>query len=256
MDFGSFKEVAEASKTKFADCPLGKAVEGKEVAETSKTIFDDCPLGKVVESKTFDKPASEYDKPVELNKWPDLPDKINDAVNSKKNDEVIIIDANLKENYEIKKRGSGIENEPNKIYIFGPDGIYRIVTDDLARQVESEAKRIVLKGDSGRLDRLDMPDNKTPEKLKGDHAGHIIADWFEGAPDKFNLVSMRGELNTGAYLSFEKEIAKGKGVSIDNYTISYEGDSKRPIKFDISYTIDGETFFKTFLNSNKGESNV
>ena len=40
----------------------------KDVAEIPRTKFSDSPLGKFSEAKVFDKPASEYDKPLRLMK--------------------------------------------------------------------------------------------------------------------------------------------------------------------------------------------
>lgn len=36
----------------------------KDITETSLKRFSDCPLGKMAENKTFEKPMSEYDKPL------------------------------------------------------------------------------------------------------------------------------------------------------------------------------------------------
>jgi len=94
-------------------------------------------------------------------------------------------------------------------------------------------------------------DPNTPGKMKGDHAGHIVADRFGGSPKIDNLVSQLASVNLSKYKKIEnqwaKAIKKNKTVEI-NMNVEYEGDSKRPSQFVIYYKIDGEEFLKKISN--------
>ena len=87
--------------------------------------------------------------------------------------------------------------------------------------------------------------------LDTDQGGHLIASIFEGAGEQINLVPMLGSLNQGAWRSMERSwqtaLQAGKKVEVDIKVI-YEGSSKRPKKFEVDYTIDGENFFQPFIN--------
>ncbi len=98
-----------------------------------------------------------------------------------------------------------------------------------------------------------ITNNKTPGKLPGDHAGHLIGDMFGGSPKMDNLVSMNGKkVNQSEYRILENEWAKAisqnKKVEVD---IKVEYDSNdRPLFFDIKYRIDG-TLNKAKINNIK-----
>lgn len=100
------------------------------------------------------------------------------------------------------------------------------------------------------LDRL-RHKSKTPGKLKGDHAGHMIADRFGGSPDLDNIVSQAANLNLSGWKKMEilwaNALKKGKKVDVD-IKINYDGDNLRPKSFDVRYIIDGEAVLQTFNN--------
>ncbi|WP_371019020.1 DNA/RNA non-specific endonuclease [Pseudalkalibacillus sp. JSM 102089] len=68
---------------------------------------------------------------------------------------------------------------------------------------------------------------------------------FNGSPLIDNIVSMNGNVNVGAYKKLESAWAKAlrdkREVIVDIKPV-YEGDSIRPVSFNIKYRIDGEKF--------------
>lgn len=81
------------------------------------------------------------------------------------------------------------------------------------------------------------------DRLKGDQGGHLFAYRFGGSGGLDNLVAMSGRtVNQGAYKKLEnlwaEALESGKQVFVDGQCI-YEGDSMRPVKFIVSYIIDG-----------------
>ncbi len=81
------------------------------------------------------------------------------------------------------------------------------------------------------------------DRREGDQGGHIIARIFGGAKGIENMLAMRGAINQSVYKRMENEIRKaleeGKEVLI-KVEVEYEGDSKRPSKIKVTYTIDGK----------------
>src|SRR5574344_1950874 len=127
---------------------------------------------------------------------------------------------------------------------------------------ETDEKRRIIKAEG----EISIPENKTPrpklpdidDRKDTDDRGHLIAHEFGGSDTEGNLVPMDSDLNeSGDYRQLEIELKKaveeGKDVSV-TVEPQYEGDSKRPISFVVTYTIDGETYEKTFPNeSSKGD---
>lgn len=89
------------------------------------------------------------------------------------------------------------------------------------------------------------------DRLADDHGGHLIASIFEGSGDLDNLVPMNGNLNQSAWKTMENEWAKalgdGKKVNVMIDTV-YNGNSMRPTKFLVEYSIDGQIVRKSFNN--------
>ncbi len=79
-------------------------------------------------------------------------------------------------------------------------------------------------------------------RLSGDDGGHLIGRIFGGSGDIDNLVPMKGTLNRGEYKRLENlwkdALTHGNEVIVDG-TCIYNGESTRPVKFIINYTIDG-----------------
>ena len=74
----------------------------------------------------------------------------------------------------------------------------------------------------------------------------MIGDQFGGCSQQINLVPMSREVNRSAYGNIERTMAKaineGKKVTDVKVEVTYEGDSKRPTGFKVSYKIDGKPY--------------
>ncbi|MBO5151630.1 MAG: DNA/RNA non-specific endonuclease [Oscillospiraceae bacterium] len=140
--------------------------------------------------------------------------------------------------------------KPNIMYKTddGEGRSYIYTTDDNSRIIKVSVENLEIKNREERLPH----DINTPEKKDTDHAGHIIGDQFGGSPKLDNLVSQDAKLNMTEWKAMEntwaEAIKDGKQVSVD-IKINYDGDSKRPSSFDVSYSIDGEMFIKSFDNN-------
>lgn len=119
----------------------------------------------------------------------------------------------------------------------GDNSRYISETDEFARLYRVQASKLQLTKREGRL-----PYNyNSPGKLKGDHAGHMIADRFGGSPELVNIISQSSNVNLSVYKKIENNLAKaivqGKDVALD-VIINYEGTAIRPSSFKVSYVID------------------
>lgn len=130
---------------------------------------------------------------------------------------------------------------------------YSYRTDALGRITSAEAPKLKL----STKPRLNIADNMQAigkgDQLPTDHRGHLFADMFGGSNTSANIVAMDGKLNQGAYKAMEgewkKALEQGKKVKAA-IKISYEGNSYRPSKFEVTYQIDnGELITKVFENT-------
>lgn len=129
---------------------------------------------------------------------------------------------------------------------------YKYTTDEKGRIIKVEGN-LQLPESKPRQKLPDIPDRKST-----DDRGHLIAHEFGGDDTEGNLVPMDSEVNQrGEYRKLEQELRKLKNEGHDvNVTIEpqYEGDSKRPTEFIVSYDVDGEHYEKVIKNeSSKGE---
>lgn len=90
------------------------------------------------------------------------------------------------------------------------------------------------------------------DRREGDQGGHILARIFGGAKGIENMLAMRGSaINQSVYKRMENEIGKaleeGKDVHVHT-DVEYEGESKRPSKITVRYTIDGKETVAQFDN--------
>lgn len=90
------------------------------------------------------------------------------------------------------------------------------------------------------------------DRKPGDQGGHILARIFGGAKGIENMLAMRGAaINQSVYKRMENELAKaledGKEVDV-HVDVEYEGDSQRPSKITVKYTIDGKETVVQFDN--------
>ena len=80
------------------------------------------------------------------------------------------------------------------------------------------------------------------DRLPTDDGGHLIASIFKGSGNLDNLVPMDSNLNRVEYKTLENTwksaLKEGKEVEVSIEPI-YNGESLRPEKFDIEYSIDG-----------------
>jgi len=75
---------------------------------------------------------------------------------------------------------------------------------------------------------------------KGDHGGHLIDTQFNGSSLIHNIVAMNGNVNVSAYKKLEyawaKALREKREVIVDIKPV-YEGNSVRPVSFNIKYKI-------------------
>lgn len=96
--------------------------------------------------------------------------------------------------------------------------------------------------------------NELKNGLTSDDAGHLLAREFGGPTEQFNLTPMDSYTNRhGEWRYMEQEwkkhINEGKVISDVSYQVYYEGDSRRPTGFDVSYKVDGEIETRYIDNS-------
>ena len=92
--------------------------------------------------------------------------------------------------------------------------------------------------------------------VAGDEGGHLIATIFTGPGEKLNIVPMNSNLNRSEWKKMENSWAKAlkdnKEVDVRIEPI-YSGNSERPVKFNVRYTIEGERpVIKNFTNAQGG----
>jgi hypothetical protein len=95
------------------------------------------------------------------------------------------------------------------------------------------------------------------DRKSGDQGGHILARIFGGSKGIENMLAMRGTaINQSIYKKAEGRIgnavAEGKDVKI-KVDVKYDGESQRPSKIDLTYTIDG---IKTFIQIDNNEGST
>lgn len=146
--------------------------------------------------------------------------------------------------------------------------IYKIDGYELMPDCEYTIDGVTYKTDSlGRIVSCDgnatsTPDGERDEKAQkmaggedrrpGDQGGHIMARIFGGAKGIENMLAMRGTaINQSVYKRMENVIGKaledGKEVHV-HVDVEYEGDSQRPSKITVTYTIDGKETVVVFDN--------
>jgi len=88
-------------------------------------------------------------------------------------------------------------------------------------------------------------------RLHDDEGGHYVARIFNGPTDDFNHFAQNQNFNRGRYKALEnrwqKLLDEGKSVHV-SIKPSYPGDSLRPNKLTIVYTVDGQNVTHSFRN--------
>ncbi|MDW8766259.1 DNA/RNA non-specific endonuclease [Streptococcus suis] len=140
---------------------------------------------------------------------------------------------------------------PNVIYV-SEEG-YEYTTDSLGRISSVNADNLVLET----ADR-NLYSQRTVggiDRLPEDDGGHLIASMFKGSGDIDNLVAMHKYVNRsgGEWYTMEQSwkeaLEQGRKVSDIEIKPIYSGNSLRPDKFSISYTIEGKLPFKISIQN-------
>ena len=141
-----------------------------------------------------------------------------------------------------------------------PNAVYRVngylyETDDIGRIVKVSGKLKLEKADRNKYQQSKAgEENGIKDGLADDEGGHLIASLFKGAGEQINYAAMDGNFNKGHWKKMENRWAKAlkskppKEVEV-NISPIYEGNSKRPSKFEVEYFIDGNR--KRSLMDNK-----
>ncbi|MEQ5401065.1 hemagglutinin repeat-containing protein [Providencia rettgeri] len=183
------------------------------------------------------------------------PEMVNKVISGNTSKEIPKI-TNEQKVIEIKSGSKGDWNkqlnkpEPNTIYQVDGNKTYK--TDSQGRVETVEAKLS-----------LNSNDRNTYQQCKvgkcgvaGDEGGHLIATIFTGPGEKLNIVPMNSNLNRSEWKKMENSWAKAlkdnKEVDVRIEPI-YSGNSERPVKFNVRYTIEGERpVIKNFTNAQGG----
>lgn len=133
---------------------------------------------------------------------------------------------------------------------------YKYKTDDKGRTVSAEGRLRMRNPDYTRnMENVRKIDGQ--EYRPSDDRGHIIGHQFGGSDRLENLVPMDAKLNQGDFAKLEKTLANavkdGADVRLKN-ELAYEGDSTRPDKFRVSYSIDGDKDVVVFRNESEAKS--
>ena len=94
------------------------------------------------------------------------------------------------------------------------------------------------------------------DRLLTDEGGHFVGRRFDGPLDDFNHFAQDMNFNRGAYKTLENswQRALDNGSSVNfGITPNYLENSLRPHTIDITYTIDGVPYQKSFFNRSGGQ---
>ena len=267
-DISEVQETKDSGKVGFEKTALDNfnallernAVEGDNssaIPNESKTDSNKSSNAKIVSETT--------------EKTPETGTKENDAEHNPKVEKTITpdtVESDEKEPDYIEKREPNSQYELNgNIYETDDNGQTYKKNGKLLPNVEYTVNGNTYKTDAhGRIISCDANpkyteegprDNKKQREAGGeerrekDDGGHIVARILGGAEGSENLVPMRSTINKGDYKKMENEIAKalqeGKEVAV-NIELEYDGDSQRPSKIKVTYTIDGKTTIVEFDN--------
>jgi DNA/RNA non-specific endonuclease len=90
-----------------------------------------------------------------------------------------------------------------------------------------------------------------PDRLPKDHGGHFIAREFGGPEIRYNHFAQNARFNISDYRKLENEWKKslngGKKVRV-NITATYRGNSNRPDRLRVRFTVGGRSLIRSFPN--------
>lgn len=138
-----------------------------------------------------------------------------------------------------------------------------VTTDDKGRNARTERPYLEIADVSDRQRNpvqtgrtFDLKEGRTDANgNRMDDGGHIVADEFGGSSEQTNLLPMDSEVNRhGAWRDMEKqieaELKKEPPSQVTDYVVRpcYEGDSSRPVAFEVSYNVNGEPVQHVIIN--------
>lgn len=140
--------------------------------------------------------------------------------------------------------------EPNTIYKVDGNKIY--YTDEFSRVSSVESDLNLLTKDRNIYQQCKVGRCGINE----DEGGHLLASIFDGPGERLNLVPMNSNLNRGVWKQMENTWAnvlkECKNVKVKIEPV-YSGNSVRPERFKVSYSIDGNRpIIQDFKNSPGG----
>jgi hypothetical protein len=135
--------------------------------------------------------------------------------------------------------------KPNTDYVVNGN-IYK--TDKLGRVEKVEAELRWSKADRNEYQQLQAGGK---DRLADDQGGHLIASIFNGPGEAINLKAMNGSFNQTEFRNLERTLEtalqNGKKVEV-KIDVIHQGDSLRPDKFIVKYTIGGVPDLLEFFN--------
>lgn len=145
------------------------------------------------------------------------------------------------------------ENATIKVYNPPADNIITVKTDDLSRNKVTEIN-VLSRGDGFRNEFQQQRCRYLKGGFVSDDAGHLLAREFNGPPEQINYLPMDSYTNRiGEWRNMEKSWKNTleSGGSITNVRIEsyYEGKSKRPTGFDVSYCENGDIKYRYIDNT-------
>ena len=118
---------------------------------------------------------------------------------------------------------------------------YKYTTDELGRIKTANAKELRL--EEGCRNSTEQTKAGGIDRKDTDDGGHLFARIFGGSERIDNIVAMDRSVNRGEYKKIENQLASaladGKDASM-NVKLEYMGESQRPSKIIVKYSIDGE----------------
>lgn len=156
----------------------------------------------------------------------------------------------IKYGYDDNGRQYTIDGQllPNNVYSVNG---YEYRTDELGRIVEASGELRLKTRENRKTINENMEDIARGDAKETDDRGHLIADQFDGSNKIDNLVPMDANLNRGEFKALENKLASavedGKEVKI-TIEPEYSGDSYRPDRFMVTYSINGDEHITVFEN--------
>lgn len=143
----------------------------------------------------------------------------------------------------------------NREYVVGNSGSsHKYTTDADGRVAKVEVESLSLSARDRNGYQQSVKCKSVKDGIDGDQGGHLIGSRFDGAGEQINVLPMRGDLNLSEWKVMENDWADAlsqqppQNVKVDVRPL-YNGDSKRPYKFEVRYQIGSQPpVLKTFDN--------